>query len=1167
MMAKRYAKNRLVRAVFGCFFGIISMLGLVSPMMGATNVYAEPETGTVSGGTLENSENVTDAEQSGAAQNNESGDGAAQSATEGSKSASCESSLGALGWLVCPTTGVLSKAVDWLYEKIEGILVINPVEMKDGSPVYEIWKYMRGITNIVFIIFLLVVIYSQITGIGITNYGIKKVLPKLIVAAVLVNLSFIICSLLVDASNIVGAGLRGIFTNIQEATAATTNMHPVAMSDVYLAMSDGAALTIGGGLVAFELGAIWMLIPTVLGAIVAVAIGLVTIALRQAVVVLLIMIAPLAVVAYMLPNTEQWFKKWKQLLYRMLIFYPMFSLLFGASQLAGWAIIMAAKDGFGVILGIAVQIFPLFFAVSLMKMSGTFLSGINAGLTRLASGPLMVNRGWAQSRRDLTRARNLASGNVYTPTLRLQQFLSDRRIMREEETKEHLATVRNRGIAYSVMRNYNKDGTLSKEGERAFEDSIRNINYARTVEWHKNNFEEGVGGLGRNNQQTARLKDLDRRIVEASDKAKAEKVRGELIGYRNAVGYHERMEAAIDAHMDEVNGYKTDPKTGELVRRTDYKFHFENQPQEAQIAKARYDDISKIMGGNEYDVQYAAAAAAQARDSQQKIHDNRLQKYAELLPPTRDVEYRLKELIDAADKFSGDSEAIKNIDAIISFMRVLNQRGDTDLVAKGIYQVLGHGLELGTHASQALAGFSMFEVNNNDPFLKRFGKYINLETAQVFNKNKRKNRVVTLDEFVTGQYEEDDPENPGQKIIRYSKRPMAILMEGTTLDGIERTALDDGDMIMRHAYLNEDGKLDAEGIRKFFNKRNQIDTAMEPQFISACLKYVSGSEQLKSAVRYKTGYGAEMMVDENGQVYTDENGDPLYEWKAVWEKGKDDNPYYDDVEYAKEYFRSHTVKYLLNQTPIQILNLRSDFYDGLREHLSNTFLMNKDDDLTSEELQAKREFEVEKNRIETKYGKNPVGQEKVLRDKEMKKATHKIAGVQLRKMLEDVGTLEQVYRSRRSGAANSAKPWVRDWLGLDNEVAIKDYEAKKRAERKRERMEQKKRIEKAEQELRDKSVEENGAAGDDATPGLVRQMVYDEDDRDRLRDYISDLWQDAGDDDEEFYKEALSYLVNELSPDSYIVNEFVKRCKDDPAAGSHDMREWILELLDDLENY
>ena len=342
----------------------------------------------------------------------------------------CKATMGSIGWIVCPVMEKVSEAVDWLYDKIEDILLIDPIPAEDGTPIYEIWKYCLSVTNVVFIIFLLVVIYSQLTGWGITNYGIKKTLPKLIVMAILVNLSFLICSLAVDVSNVIGHGLRGVFESVEQtamanmANNADTTTMAVSMADMYTSMAGGTALAVGGGLIAFELGAFWMLIPTVLGAIVAVATGLITIALRQAVVMLLVMIAPLAFVASILPNTEGLYKKWKQLLTRMLVFYPMFSLLFGASSLAGFAIITSARDGFGVLLGVAVQIFPLFFSWSLMKMSGTFLGTINSRIRGLTSAPLASNRAWADSHRQLSRQKRLASDRATTPSLRLMQLMN-----------------------------------------------------------------------------------------------------------------------------------------------------------------------------------------------------------------------------------------------------------------------------------------------------------------------------------------------------------------------------------------------------------------------------------------------------------------------------------------------------------------------------------------------------------------------------------------------------------------------------------------------------------------------------------------------------------------------------------------------------------------------
>ena len=372
MTTKRFSKNRLVGAIFGVLFGVIGVVGGINL---APMAYAEPvNSGEESIESVEGAAGVVEKDTNTEATEEEVDITKELVEETRASGASCKNSLGAIGWLVCPTTGKIAEAVDWLYDKIENVLVINPVEMKDGSPIYEIWKYMLGITNIVFIIFFLVMVYSQITGMGITNYGLKKTLPKLIVAAILVNLSFLICSLAVDVSNIVGSSLRGVFTSIEEATMSEmTITGGVKVSDMYGALAGGSVMALGAGMIAFETGAIWMLIPTVLGAIVAVVTGLVTIAMRQAVVALLIMISPLAMVAYMLPNTEQWFKKWRQLLTKMLVFYPMFSLLFGASQLAGFAIIASASDGVGVLLGVAVQVFPLFFSWSLVKMSGTIL--------------------------------------------------------------------------------------------------------------------------------------------------------------------------------------------------------------------------------------------------------------------------------------------------------------------------------------------------------------------------------------------------------------------------------------------------------------------------------------------------------------------------------------------------------------------------------------------------------------------------------------------------------------------------------------------------------------------------------------------------------------------------------------------------------------------------
>lgn len=1135
MEKNKYQRKGIKKWFFTCLFACLvlfsSLFSPVSSLTGVDRVYAEPNTETSSKekSSGDGSKKETDSKKE------------ENSDKTKSSSATCKDSLASLGWLVCPSTGKISEAVDFLYDKIEDILVINPVEMKDGSPIYEIWKYFQGITNVLFSVFLLVVVLSQITGIGITNYGIKKTLPKLIIAAILVNLSFYICSLAVDVSNIFGAGLRGLFESIETSIgmgAGEGGMTGTQLSEMYSAIASGAAVTVAGVAIAFETGAIWMLIPLAFGSLISVVIGLITIAMRQAVVTLLIMIAPLAMVAYILPNTEQWFKKWKQLLIQMLIFYPAFSLLFGASSVAGWAIIVSAKNGFGVLIGVAVQIFPLFFSWNLMKMSGTVLGTISSKLTSLTSGATNGVRNWANSHRELSKQKHLAAPKAYTPSMRLQQFLSDRKIAREEETKEHAETVKNRGLAYMAMRNY-KGGTdiPTKEGERSYEAQARNAVYQRQVLRHKDNMNKGLGQLEAVNEnaseaQKARLNALDVANVKAFDSLKMEQARGEKIDIENAKGFHERMEAAINAHMDDEHGMDKG-----------YRRHFDPGSASEAEARAKYRSLSKIMEGKVDYAQYAAATAAHAYETQNKIMATNVQSYIDLTPPTKDVVYRLDELTMGMN-------ASEQIDMIVPGLRVLNQRGDTDLVKEQIDKMLdkniGGGIQLGTHASQALASFLMFEVKDNDPWLRRFGKYINLETALAYNKNERQSLNFDYDEYIKGYHMELNAAT-GQMEKMFAKKGMKELMEGTSLDNIERTALSNFDDSLKKAYssMGSDGKMHLN-VEEYLKKRDEVEKSIGPQFISASLKYLSGSEQLTSAVSFLTGY-------KKKQVGVDENKEPVYGWVASWEEGGE---FADNPEKARKYFQDKALKYILDQTPTQILGMRSDYKDALAAHLFKAYEEADVDKWDDESREEHEEYIKEMADIQTRYGDLPAAKAKERRDADMAKLKQKMVGAEFRHLLDSKGKLNQIYRTRRSGAANGAKDWMREWLDLDNEVAITM------------KLEHDKRRDKAEYKKAQEEAKKRRETGDVPEDDEATGRIYTEIDMASFVSHIEDLWHDVREEDDDvFYDESLAYVEKTLGVDSFIAAQYKHFREEDPYADSHMMKEYLTDLLNDIENY
>ncbi len=843
MNAKKCLKNKLFYSIFGCFFALIS---LFTPLMASTPVFADPVNDTPAAETTELPETTS------------------PTATDGKKEQkTCSSQVAKVGWIVCSVTEAASTATDFLYGILEKLIVVKPITSGDDSPVFKVWQYCRDVTNIVFIIYLLVVVYSQITGVGISNYGVKKSLPKLIIAAILVNISYIICQLGIDISNIFGESLRSLFAGVKESTMGSVAMEPVSFVDMFAMISSGAVGAIGGIMLAVETGAIWMLIPAVLTAIVSIFASVVTMAFRQAVIILLAMISPLAMVANIFPNTEQYFKKWKDYLIKMLIFFPAFSLMFGAADLAGWAIIVSSNgDTLLVILGVMVQFVPLFFSWKLLKMSGTLPGLVGDRIRAIGAKPIAANRAWADSHRELTRQKYLASKNAYSPSLWLTQFMSNRRIAREVETSEHAETVKNRGLAYTANRHYRKDGTISRKGEAAYELQTRNMEYQRDIVRDKNNFNKGLSELkdlkGRKSYRDAtqlrRLEALDSRIVEASDNLKYEMSRGANIDYENARGFQERSSNAINAHLDFLN--RDNPN---------YEQHNTSEKD-----LERYNSILSIMDHNELKAHFAAADAAYAFNAQNQIVQGKFQKYFDLTAPTQDVVNRLTELAKNAN-------SNKHIDEIVAGLRVLNMRGDTDLVKNAIDQVLDDKkVSLGTYTSQSLANFLMFDVKDNDPFLRRFGKYINLETARVYNEadpsKRRHNQSINIEEYITGEYDEwDENGNPltdanGNRVKGKSKRSAEVLLEGTSFKNIERTALSNMQESIRQVCITEDKDGNKHlDVDKYINLQKKINGAIRANIVGDQFNFLSGSEQINALGRYVTG-----MKKKDGKYITDD---------------------------------------------------------------------------------------------------------------------------------------------------------------------------------------------------------------------------------------------------------------------------------------------------------
>lgn len=252
-----------------------------------------------------------------------------------------------IGWILCPIIEQAAKMSDRLFNFLAGSLLEIEPELFNANPktgpdtgTYGAWSKAKDLANIAFIVAFVIIVISQVTSFGISNYGIKRMLPRLIIAAILVNVSYFICQGMADLSNILGYNIHQALTDMAKATGPV----PFGQTSIDNQTSGGILGKIALGILAVA-GIVWLLIApfgaVVLFILVTVLTIVVILLLRKAFIVLLVVLSPLAFVAYLLPNTEQYFRKWLSMFWKLLLVFPIVALLLGGGQLAS-AIILAA---------------------------------------------------------------------------------------------------------------------------------------------------------------------------------------------------------------------------------------------------------------------------------------------------------------------------------------------------------------------------------------------------------------------------------------------------------------------------------------------------------------------------------------------------------------------------------------------------------------------------------------------------------------------------------------------------------------------------------------------------------------------------------------------------------------------------------------------------------
>jgi len=214
------------------------------------------------------------------------------------------------------------------------------------------WQFTRDMANMFFILILAWV--GMATILRLETYEVKKILPKLIIIALLINFIPVIAGVILDISNIIthyfagkssGAGewlvgrlpmndiIRGGWSNIVPGEGGIASMAVKSLMGIVFNLIAFFVLTLYAVLFILRIVAIWVLL----------------------------VLAPIAWIGYIIPNGKKWWEMWwKQFLQWAMMGIPLTFFLFLSGLVLGQGIACEPQDinmdqygfGTGVLAGI-----------------------------------------------------------------------------------------------------------------------------------------------------------------------------------------------------------------------------------------------------------------------------------------------------------------------------------------------------------------------------------------------------------------------------------------------------------------------------------------------------------------------------------------------------------------------------------------------------------------------------------------------------------------------------------------------------------------------------------------------------------------------------------------------------------------------------------------------
>lgn len=289
-----------------------------------------------------------------------------------------------LTWIVCPV-------VDTLVNVINDIdaLITNQLNIKTDAifcsdtatckAYLTAWQSFRDIALGLMAVAGLIVLIAQALGTELLDaYTIRKILPRLLVAAVGITLSWTLMRFFIQLTDDLGFGIKDLllapFSSINGGINLTI-VNGGGIGAFFGGLGAVGAGAVAGGVTWIALGGGGVLLSYVVTAALAVFIAIMVLILRQIAIILLVLIAPVAIVCYILPNTHRVYKIWWESFSRALLMFPMIVAFITAGRIFS-AVSFSNGGALNQLIGLIAYFAPYFMIPLTFKFAGGALRQI-----------------------------------------------------------------------------------------------------------------------------------------------------------------------------------------------------------------------------------------------------------------------------------------------------------------------------------------------------------------------------------------------------------------------------------------------------------------------------------------------------------------------------------------------------------------------------------------------------------------------------------------------------------------------------------------------------------------------------------------------------------------------------------------------------------------------